>query len=147
MLLRLDDFELDTARFELRQNNQPLHVEPLVFDLLSFFLQNPGRVVGRDEIVDRIWGGRIVSDATIAGCIKSARKTLGDSGDTQNYIRTVRGRGFQFVGQVDVCDGDSGTAGRRPGPRGPKPSGRTGAADGKAGAGGAALQQFERRCR
>ena len=106
MLLRLDDFELDTERFELRQNKQPLHVEPLVFDLLSFFFQNPGRVVGRDEIVERIWGGRIVSDATIAGCIKSARKTLGDSGDTQNYIRTVRGRGFQFVGQVDVCGGD-----------------------------------------
>ena len=120
MLLRLDNFELDTERFELRQDAQPLHVEPLVFDLLSFFLQNPGRVVGRDEIVDRVWGGRIVSDATIAGCVKSARKTLGDSGDTQNYIRTVRGRGFQFVGQVDVSDG---TAARRdPGPARETPS-------------------------
>ena len=113
MLLRLDDFELDTERFELRQNAQVRHVEPLVFDLLSFLLQNPGRILGRDEIVDRVWGGRIVSDATIAGCIKSARKTLGDSGDTQNYIRTVRGCGFQFVGQVDASDGaaDPGDAG------------------------------------
>lgn len=105
MLYQFDEFELDTERFELRRGGKPAHVEPLVFDLLCFLSQNPGRVLGRDEIVDHVWHGRIVSDATIAGCVKAARKALGDSGERQTYIRTVRGRGFQFAGQVDCVDG------------------------------------------
>lgn len=100
MLYRFDAFELDTELFQLRQSGTPAHVEPLVFDLLCCLAENPGRVLSRDDIVDQVWRGRIVSDATIAGCIKSARKALGDSGDKQRFIRTVRGRGFQFMGQV-----------------------------------------------
>lgn len=106
MLYRFDGFEVDTGSFELRQNGAPQPVEPLVFDLICFFAQNPGRVIGRDEMIDKLWGGRIVSDATIAGCIKSARKALGDSGDQQTRIQTVRGRGFRFAGDVD-CAGNS----------------------------------------
>ncbi|MEM7443536.1 MAG: winged helix-turn-helix domain-containing protein [Pseudomonadota bacterium] len=105
MLYRFDAFELDTETFELRQDGTAAHVEPLVFDLLRYFSENPGRVIGRDEIVNQVWQGRFVSDSTIAGCVKSARKALGDSGDRQNYIRTVRGRGFQFVGTVDRIGG------------------------------------------
>ena len=106
MIYRFDDFELDLESFELRQNGDARHVEPLVFDLLCFLAKNPGRVVSRDEVIDGVWEGRIVSDATISSCLKSARKALGDSGDNQNYIRTVRGRGFQFVG--DVQNGQAG---------------------------------------
>ena len=112
MLYRFDTFELDADAFELRCDGAARHVEPRVFDLICFLSQNPGRVVSRSEIVDRVWDGRIVSDATISGCIKSARKALGDSGDSQSYIRTVRGRGFQFVAEVAAVDGGgSGTGG------------------------------------
>jgi TolB-like protein len=100
VIYRFDDFELDTQGFELRQSGRPRHVEPLVFDLLAFLARNAGRVIGRDEVVDQVWKGRVVSDATISSAVKSARKALGDSGDSQNYIRTVRGRGFQFAGKV-----------------------------------------------
>ena len=100
MLYRFGDFEVDTDSFELRQKGRALAVEPLVFDLIRFLAENPGRVLGRDEIIGQVWKGRIVSDATVASCIKSARKALGDSGDSQSYIRTVRGRGFQFVGRL-----------------------------------------------
>ncbi len=100
MLYRFDDFEIDTENFELRRNGTVQHVEPLVFDLICFLSQNPGRVIERSEIIEHIWDGRIVSDATVSSCIKSARKVLGDSGDHQIYIRTVRGRGFQFTGEV-----------------------------------------------
>lgn len=100
MLYRFGDFEVDTDRFELRHRGRARPVEPLVFDLICFLAANATRVLPREEIVDHVWKGRIVSDATISSCIKSARKALGDSGDSQSYIRTVRGRGFQFVGEI-----------------------------------------------
>ena len=81
MRYQFGDFELATERYELRRNGIALHVEPLVFDLILFLLRSPGRVVSREEIVDGVWQGRLVSEATIDGCIKSARRILGDSGD------------------------------------------------------------------
>jgi DNA-binding winged helix-turn-helix (wHTH) protein/tetratricopeptide (TPR) repeat protein len=94
---RFDEFSLDLAAYELRRGDVPVHVEPLVFDLLRFFVSNPGRILTRDELIDAVWQGRFVSDATVASAIKAARKALGDSGEKQTCIRTVRGRGFQFI--------------------------------------------------
>lgn len=94
MIYRFDEFELDTTKFELRHGGAVRHVEPLVFDLICFFCSNPGRVITRDEIIEHVWDGRIVSDATVASCVKSARKALGAG--SASYIRTVRGRGFSF---------------------------------------------------
>jgi TolB-like protein len=107
MRYQFGDFELATERFELRRNGIALHVEPLVFDLILLLLRTPGRVVSREEMVERIWQGRLVSESTIDGCIKSARRILGDSGDNQSYIRTVRGRGFEFAAPVKALDGSS----------------------------------------
>jgi TolB-like protein len=100
---RFDQFELDVDRFELRLRGVAQRVEPLVFDLIAFLAANPGRIVGREEIVERVWKGRAVSDATISSCLKSARRVLGDSGDVPGYIRTVRGRGFEFTGAVTAA--------------------------------------------
>ena len=104
MLYRFGDFELATERYELRQNSALLHVEPLVFDLILFLSRHAGRVITRNEIVAAVWEGRAVSEATIDGCVKSARRILGDSGDNQNHIRTVRGRGFEFATEVRTED-------------------------------------------
>lgn len=103
MIYRFDEFELDSDAFELKAQGEVRHVEPLVFDFILFMAQNPGRVIGRTEIIDAVWGGRIVSDATISGCVKSARKALNDSGNEQTYLQTVRGRGFRF--SADVAQG------------------------------------------
>src|SRR5215211_4661531 len=100
MRYRFGGFEIDARRYELRRDGVPCHVEPLVFDLLHFLARHPGRVLTRDEIVQQVWQGRSVSDATIAGCVKAARRALGDSGEEPTYIRTVRGRGFEFTAQV-----------------------------------------------
>lgn len=97
MRYRFGKFELDTEMFELRQAGTGVHVEPLVFDLLRFLVENPGRVLSRSAIVDAVWDGRIISDSTISGAIKSARKALRE--DAQ-LIKTIRGRGFQFAGEV-----------------------------------------------
>jgi TolB-like protein len=63
-------------------------------------------VITREEIIEAVWNGRAVSDATISSAIKSARRALGDTGDSQNYIRTVRGRGFEFQAEI-VADNES----------------------------------------
>jgi TolB-like protein/DNA-binding winged helix-turn-helix (wHTH) protein/tetratricopeptide (TPR) repeat protein len=103
MRYQFDQFELDTDRYELRLNGVAQHVEPLVFDLIAFFAANAGRIVGHEEIVERVWRGRAVSDATISSCIKSARRALGDNGEVPGYIRTIRGRGFEFTGAVTAA--------------------------------------------
>jgi DNA-binding winged helix-turn-helix (wHTH) protein len=101
MRYRFDQFELDTEQFSLRANSASIHVEPMVFDLLCFLVENAGQVLTREAIIERVWKGRFVSEATVSSCIKSARKALGDSGQNQTYIRTLRGRGFQFTAPVE----------------------------------------------
>jgi TolB-like protein/Flp pilus assembly protein TadD len=95
-----DRFVLDPARFELRCDGEPVAMEPQVFSLLLLLVANAERMITRDEIVDRIWDGRIVSEAAISSRIKDARKAVGDDGKAQRLIRTIHGRGLRFVGEV-----------------------------------------------
>lgn len=96
------EWELDTGLYELRHNGRPQKVEPQVYDFLRFLVSNSDRVVGKDEMVEEIWGGRIVTESTIATCLKAARQAVGDDGRAQRLIKTVHGRGFRFVGDVSV---------------------------------------------
>lgn len=122
MLLSVGSCAVDTATLEVRRDGKPVAVEPKVFDLLVLLLSNGGRVVSRQEILDRLWSGRIVSDAALSTCIKSARRAVGDDGTSQRIIRTVRGRGVRAVVPVLVSEGPGeadvrpATAGGRAGP-------------------------------
>ncbi|MEM7445096.1 MAG: winged helix-turn-helix domain-containing protein, partial [Pseudomonadota bacterium] len=100
MKVTFEHFVLDTDLAELSQAGVVVAIEPQVFDLLRFLIENRERVVTKDEIVERIWDGRFVSDAAISSCVKALRKALGDDGEQQRLVRTVRGRGFRFVGAV-----------------------------------------------
>lgn len=75
-------------------------MEPQVFDLLLHLVRHRERVVSRDELLDAVWGGRIVSDSTIASRINAARRVIGDSGEEKHLIRTVAKRGVRFVGDA-----------------------------------------------
>jgi DNA-binding winged helix-turn-helix (wHTH) protein len=99
--LRFDDYVLDVARRELRRGAEPVAVEPQVFDLLLYFVQNPERVVSKDELLQVVWDGRIVSDSAITNRINAARRTIGDSGKAQHLIRTVPRKGFRFIGAIE----------------------------------------------
>ena len=101
-VIAFNGFELDTARFELRENGKPVAVEPMVFDLVLYLARNSERTVGKDEIFAEIWNNRIVSDAALSSQIKAARKVLGDDGTAQHTIRTVHGRGFRFVATIEA---------------------------------------------
>ena len=100
------DFQIDIARGELRRSGSVVPIEPQVLDLIAFLASHPGRVVSRDEIIDGVWGGRIVSDSAISSRINSARKALGDDGKRQEIIKTVSRRGFLFVPEPDLTDRD-----------------------------------------
>lgn len=102
---RFGPFELDTARFELRREGEPVAIEPQVLSLLVLLVANRHRMVSKDEIIARIWSGRVVSEAALSSRIRSARQALGDDGKSQRLIRTVHGRGFRFVGEVSAGEG------------------------------------------
>ena len=96
------DHTLDTDRRELRCDSQLIAVEPQVFDLLTYLVENRERVVTKDDLIASVWGGRIVSDSTLTSRINAARKAVGDSGVDQMLIRTVARKGLRFVGNVRV---------------------------------------------
>ena len=98
---RFDGFVLDTQRYELRHGDQVVRVEPQVFDVLTQLVSNRERCVTKEELFDAVWGGRFVGEAALTSRIKAARRALGDDGESQRFIRTVRGRGYQFVGTVE----------------------------------------------
>lgn len=104
MLYRFGNWELDTGIYELRQDGRPCQIEPQVFNVLEFLLRNHERVVSRDELLEEAWRGRVVSDATLSTCIKEVRQAVGDDGRTQHLIKTVHGRGFRFVGELEQSD-------------------------------------------
>jgi TolB-like protein len=110
MIYRFGDFELDLARVELREGGQPCPVEPQVFALLALLVENRERLVSRDEIIEKIWEGRVVSDAAVASRVKSARQALGDSGREQRYIRTLHRQGLRFVADVSAASSAGGAS-------------------------------------
>jgi len=100
MIYRFGPFELDLARVELRADGEACPVEPQVFALIALLVENRERLVSKDELIEKVWDGRIVTDAAIASRVKSARQALGDDGQAQRFIRTVHGRGFRFVAEA-----------------------------------------------
>ena len=102
------DHLLDTDRRELSREQVPVAVEPQVFDLVVHLMQNRDRVVSKDELIDKIWHGRSVSESTLTSRINAARKAVGDSGASQALIRTIARKGFRFVGDVEAKEDVAG---------------------------------------
>jgi TolB-like protein/tetratricopeptide (TPR) repeat protein len=102
MKYRFGEFELDLAKVELRSAGVLRPLEPQVFALLAFLVEHHERLVSRDELLEKVWDGRLVSDSALASRVKAARKALGDDGKAQRLIRTIHGRGLRFVAEVHV---------------------------------------------
>jgi TolB-like protein len=93
-------YALDPGTRELRRGTELIPLEPQVFDLLVFLIENRDRVVSKDDLMAAVWQGRIVSESTLTSRINAARKAIGDSGEDQTLIRTVARKGFRFVGSL-----------------------------------------------
>jgi TolB-like protein len=100
MIYSFADFELDLATVELRVGGTTVSLEPQVFALLALLIENRDRLVSKDELIEKVWDGRVVSDAAVASRVKSARQALGDDGKSQQFIKTIHGQGYRFVAQA-----------------------------------------------
>lgn len=98
---RFAEFEIDLARQELRRGREVLSIEPQVFDLLVYLIRNSNRIVSREELINAVWSGRVISEATLSSRVSAVRRVIGDNGDDQLLIRTHHKRGFRFVGLVE----------------------------------------------
>jgi adenylate cyclase len=112
MIYRFSSCVLNSQHRELTVDGAPVHVEPQVFDVLLYLVERRDCVVSRDELIDAVWHGRIVSEATVAARIWGARHAIGDTGEAQGMIRTLPRRGFRFVAPVIVDDPGSEDAAR-----------------------------------
>ncbi len=95
---------LDTDSHVLEREGTQIPVEPQVFDLIRLLVENAGKLVTKDQMVDAVWGGRIISDATISARINAARTAVGDTGKAQAVIRTIQRRGLELVVPVQTAD-------------------------------------------
>ncbi len=120
------EFELDLPLYELRRAGEPYPLEPQVFDVLAFLVRRHDRLVSKDELLDAIWGHRFVTEASLNSRVMAARKALGDTGQDQRFIRTVRGRGYRFVAAVAERPGEALPTAGPPAPADPS-TGRPGA--------------------
>jgi TolB-like protein len=105
MIYQFGPFELDLATVELRNGDRVCGIEPQVFALLVLLVENRERLVPKDEIIEKVWDGRVVSDAAVASRVKSVRQALGDTGKSQRFIRTIHGQGYRFVAAARVSRG------------------------------------------
>lgn len=100
MIYKSGNFSLNTETYGFECDGLEQAIEPQVFDLLVYLLQNRARVVTRNEMLDNLWGGRIVSESALNGRLKLVRKAVCDDGKQQRVIKTIHRRGYQFIAEV-----------------------------------------------
>ena len=107
MIYKFNNIEIDTDKYILLANGNEKSVEPQVFNLITYLVKNKDRVISRDELLDHVWKGRVVSDTSINNSIKSARKSVDDDGIKQQVIKTIHSRGYQFVAEISNANQSS----------------------------------------
>jgi len=105
LIYRFEDFSLDGDRRELRRGSDIVAIEPQVFDVLQFLIENRERVVSHDDLIEAVWRGRIVSEGTVSTRINAVRHALRDNGAQQRLIRTLPRKGYRFAGDIRSGNG------------------------------------------
>src|SRR5262245_25590111 len=109
-----EGYALDTDRRELRLGADLVPLEPQVFDVLAYLIQNRERVVSKDDLLASIWEGRSVSESALTTRINAARSAIGDSGEEQRLIKTLQRKGIRFIGPVREEDRQTARGGLIP---------------------------------
>jgi DNA-binding winged helix-turn-helix (wHTH) protein len=98
---RFGAFEVDPGLYVLRRDGSELDIQPKVLDLLLYLVARRDRIVPKEEILEALWPGIAATDDVLSRAIHAARQAVGDDGEQQSIIQTVRRRGFRFVATVD----------------------------------------------
>lgn len=107
---RFDEFELNWNTRELFRQGDSVAVEPKTLELIHYLLLHRDRAVSRDELAEALWPGRVISDTVISQIVRKARAAVGDDGERQEVIATVRGFGYRFVAAVREVDSPAAQA-------------------------------------
>src|ERR1044072_9016643 len=99
-----DDIRVEPSNFRVCKAGKAVQLEPKALSLLLFLIENPGRLIEKDEILDKVWGGTFVTENALAREIAKLRKTLGDDPKAARYIQTVHTRGYRFIAEVEVIN-------------------------------------------
>lgn len=118
MLYVFCGLELDEEKFELRLRGEPVRLEPRALDVLFYLARNRDRVVSKEELLEKVWGVRFVSESALFHAVKKARQAIAEATPAE-VIRTVHGRGFRFVAALEA--GDTGEAEAAAAPERPVP--------------------------
>src|SRR5260370_13314416 len=101
--VHLGQFVLDVSRYELTRAGKPVHMERIPMDLLILLVRENGRLVGRKEIIERLWGKDVYfdTDNSINTAIRKIRRVLGEDPEKPHHIETVLGKAYRFTGGTD----------------------------------------------
>ena len=114
MRYQFENFVLDFDRRELARGSGAIVIGPQVFDLLLHLVKNREHVVTKDNLIDVVWGGRIISESTLTSHINAVRKSVGDTGEEQRLVRTIARKGYRFVSDVREADLSEGVDAAKP---------------------------------
>ncbi len=101
--ISFNEFELDTTHNQLLCRGKPVAIYTKTFELLEFLVQNNGRILTKDEILQAVWEGQIVEEANLSVQISALRKALGEKKDSPKFLITIPGKGYKFV--ADLTNG------------------------------------------
>ena len=117
MIYVFDEYELDTRLYELHRAGALVQLEPKVFDLLAYLVEHGDRIVPKHELLAHLWPSQFISDATFDHCVMAARRAVGDDGQRQRVIKTMRQRGYRFVATLGEPANDMPGAASAPAPQ------------------------------
>jgi DNA-binding winged helix-turn-helix (wHTH) protein len=101
---RFGQFVLDPARRTLSRADSPVSLTPKAFDVLLFLVQNPNRLVTKEELLQAVWGDTVVEEGNLTQYISHLRKALGDDSEDIRLIVTIARKGYQFTARVTVAE-------------------------------------------
>src|SRR5215208_4434583 len=93
-------FRLDPLKRRLLRDGEPIRLTPKAFDLLLVLIEESGKTVEKDELLEKVWPGTAVEENNLNQNITALRKSLGDSRQESQYIATISGIGYRFVADV-----------------------------------------------
>src|ERR1700758_5875117 len=113
--LRFGPVELNVAERSLKKANQVIPLGGRAYDILTALIENAGEVVGKAELIARVWPDVTVDEGSLRVHLSALRKALSDGQFGNKYIASIQGRGYSFIAPVSCLPADDGRSGASPG--------------------------------
>ena len=111
-VFQFDNFKLDAANLMLYRDDAEVSLPPKVVKTLAVLVQNGGEIISKDDLIEQVWTDTIVEEANLTQHLYLLRRTLGNRPDGQQYIETLRRRGYRFTGDARRVTPEATSSGR-----------------------------------